>query len=63
MLLLQIVCGIGGLVLGAVGWLEERQKPALGLGVPAGAITVLAAGNIFMVLWYTNLYFRYLLVA
>ncbi|KAJ8719149.1 hypothetical protein PYW07_016705 [Mythimna separata] len=40
---LQIVCGIGGLVLGAVGWLEERQKPALGLGVPAGAITVLAA--------------------
>ncbi|XP_026732049.1 uncharacterized protein LOC113508253 [Trichoplusia ni] len=42
---LQIVCGIGGLVLGAVGWLEERQKPALGLGVPAGAITVLAAAT------------------
>lgn len=42
----QIVCGIGGLVLGAVGWLEERQKPALGLGVPTGAITVLAAGTI-----------------
>lgn len=40
---LQIVCGIGGLVLGAVGWLEERQKPALGLGVPTGAITVLAS--------------------
>ncbi|RVE40537.1 hypothetical protein evm_014813 [Chilo suppressalis] len=41
---LQIVCGIGGLVVGAVGWLEERQKPMLGLGVPAGAVTVLAAG-------------------
>ncbi|XP_047517785.1 uncharacterized protein LOC125057892 [Pieris napi] len=40
---LQIVCGIGGLVVGAVGWLEERQKPVLGLGVPAGAVTVLAA--------------------
>ncbi|XP_014361001.2 uncharacterized protein LOC106712858 isoform X1 [Papilio machaon] len=40
---LQIVCGIGGLVVGAVGWLEEKQKPALGLGVPAGAITVVAA--------------------
>ncbi|XP_026333551.1 uncharacterized protein LOC113240454 isoform X2 [Hyposmocoma kahamanoa] len=42
---LQIVCGIGGLVVGAVGWLEERQKPALGLGVPAGAVTVLAAAT------------------
>lgn len=31
--------------MGAVGWLEERQKPALGLGVPAGAVTVLAAGK------------------
>ncbi|XP_049871091.1 uncharacterized protein LOC126370288 isoform X2 [Pectinophora gossypiella] len=40
---LQIVCGIGGLVVGAVGWLEERQKPELGLGVPAGAVTVLVA--------------------
>ncbi|CAK1541315.1 unnamed protein product [Leptosia nina] len=40
---LQIVCGIGGLVVGAVGWLEEKQKPELGLGVPAGAVTVLAA--------------------
>ncbi|RVE54579.1 hypothetical protein evm_000700 [Chilo suppressalis] len=42
---LQIVCGIGGLVVGAVGWLEERQKPMLGLGVPAGAVTVLAAAT------------------
>ncbi|XP_026485526.1 uncharacterized protein LOC113393048 [Vanessa tameamea] len=42
---LQIVCGIGGLVVGAVGWLEERQKPELGLGVPAGAVTVLAAAT------------------
>ncbi|KAJ2947577.1 hypothetical protein O0L34_g17370 [Tuta absoluta] len=40
---LQIVCGIGGLVVGAVGWLEEREKVALGLGVPAGAVTVIAA--------------------
>ncbi|XP_060802174.1 uncharacterized protein LOC106133088 [Amyelois transitella] len=42
---LQIVCGIAGLVVGAVGWLEERQKLELGLGVPAGAITVLAAAT------------------
>ncbi|XP_034828680.1 uncharacterized protein [Maniola hyperantus] len=42
---LQIVCGIGGLVVGAVGWLEEKQKPELGLGVPAGAVTVLAAAT------------------
>ncbi|CAH0723583.1 unnamed protein product, partial [Brenthis ino] len=42
---LQIVCGIGGLVVGAVGWLEERQKPELGLGVPTGAFTVLAAAT------------------
>ncbi|XP_041989269.1 uncharacterized protein LOC121740604 [Aricia agestis] len=42
---LQIVCGIGGLVVGAVGWLEERRSPALGLGVPAGAVTVLAAAT------------------
>ncbi|CAG9579641.1 unnamed protein product [Danaus chrysippus] len=42
---LQIVCGIGGVVVGAVGWLEERHKPALGLGVPAGAVTVLAAAT------------------
>ncbi|GBP87474.1 hypothetical protein EVAR_59203_1 [Eumeta japonica] len=41
---LQIVCGISGLVVGAVGWLEERRRPALGLGVPAGALTVVAAG-------------------
>ncbi|KAI8420682.1 hypothetical protein MSG28_007912 [Choristoneura fumiferana] len=50
---LQIVCGIGGLVVGAVGWLEERKEPELGLGVPAGAITVLAAGQsiyLFLVL-------------
>ncbi|XP_052754462.1 uncharacterized protein LOC113510383 [Galleria mellonella] len=42
---LQIVCGIGGLVVGAVGWLEERQNPELGLGVPTGAITVIAAAT------------------
>ncbi|XP_053605810.1 uncharacterized protein LOC128672586 [Plodia interpunctella] len=42
---LQIVCGIAGLVVGAVGWLEERQKLELGLGVPAGAVTVLAAAT------------------
>lgn len=40
------MCGIGGLVVGAVGWLEERHKPILGLGVPAGGVTVLAAGII-----------------
>lgn len=32
-------------MVGAVGWLEEKQKPALGLGVPAGAITVVAASK------------------
>lgn len=42
---LQIVCGIGGIVVGAVGWLEERQQVELGLGVPAGGITVLAAAT------------------
>ncbi|CAH2085306.1 unnamed protein product [Euphydryas editha] len=42
---LQIVCGIAGLVIGAVGWLEEREKPELGLGVPAGAVTVVAAAT------------------
>ncbi|XP_048477776.1 uncharacterized protein LOC119690347 [Plutella xylostella] len=42
---LQIVCGIGGLVVGAVGWLEERERPALGLGVPTGVVTILAAAT------------------
>ncbi|BES89011.1 Hypothetical protein NTJ_01819 [Nesidiocoris tenuis] len=42
---LQIVCGISILVMGAVGAIEERGDPTnLALGVPAGVLTVLAAG-------------------
>lgn len=48
------MCGIGGVVVGAVGWLEERQKPALGLGVPAGAITVIAASEDKFLVLITN---------
>ncbi|XP_026737252.1 uncharacterized protein LOC113500597 [Trichoplusia ni] len=40
---LQIVCGISAMVMGSVAFIEERQKFNMGLGIPAGAITVLAA--------------------
>ncbi|XP_024085202.1 uncharacterized protein LOC106667985 [Cimex lectularius] len=42
---LQIVCGISILVMGAVAAIEEKGKLTnLALGVPAGIMTVIAAG-------------------
>ncbi|XP_061711507.1 uncharacterized protein LOC133520838 [Cydia pomonella] len=40
---LQIVCGISAMVMGSVAFIEERQKFNMGLGIPAGGISVLAA--------------------
>ncbi|XP_026322457.1 uncharacterized protein LOC113232048 [Hyposmocoma kahamanoa] len=38
-----IVCGISAMVMGTVAFIEERQKFNMGLGIPAGGISVLAA--------------------
>lgn len=43
--LLQIVCGISAMVMGTVAFIEERGEFNLGLGIAAGAATVLAAGK------------------
>lgn len=40
---LQIVCGISAMVMGTVAFIEERGEFNLGLGIPAGGATVLAA--------------------
>ncbi|XP_047528809.1 uncharacterized protein LOC125065317 [Vanessa atalanta] len=40
---LQIVCGISTMVMGSVAFIEERQKFNMGLGIPAGSLSVLAA--------------------
>ncbi|XP_053604143.1 uncharacterized protein LOC128671567 [Plodia interpunctella] len=40
---LQIVCGISAMVMGSVAFIEERQKFNMGLGIPAGGFSVLAA--------------------
>ncbi|XP_013200143.1 uncharacterized protein LOC106142784 [Amyelois transitella] len=40
---LQIVCGISAMVMGSVAFIEERQKFNMGLGIPAGGLTVIAA--------------------
>ncbi|XP_045765353.1 uncharacterized protein LOC123867386 [Maniola jurtina] len=40
---LQIVCGISTLVMGSVAFIEERHKFNMGLGIPAGSLSVLAA--------------------
>ncbi|XP_044262099.1 uncharacterized protein LOC123009688 [Tribolium madens] len=40
---LQIVCGISFLVIGTVAFIEEKGKMNLGLGIPAGGATILAA--------------------
>ncbi|XP_063226515.1 uncharacterized protein LOC134533139 [Bacillus rossius redtenbacheri] len=40
---LQIVLGISTLVMGTVSIIEERGQVNLGLGLPAGGLTVLAA--------------------
>ncbi|KAL1124518.1 hypothetical protein AAG570_001144 [Ranatra chinensis] len=43
---LQIVCGISVLVMGAVACIEEKGNMTnLALGMPAGFVTVLAAGD------------------
>ncbi|XP_049809739.1 uncharacterized protein LOC126252837 isoform X1 [Schistocerca nitens] len=41
---LQIVCGISAMVMGTVTFIEEQGALNLGLGIPAGAATVAAAG-------------------
>ncbi|KAL0832510.1 hypothetical protein ABMA28_000726 [Loxostege sticticalis] len=38
-----IVCGISAMVMGSVAFIEERQKFNMGLGIPAGGISVIAA--------------------
>lgn len=44
---LQIVCGISGIVMGTVAFIEEKGCMNLGIGMPAGLLTVTAAaGNI-----------------
>ncbi|KAL4710806.1 hypothetical protein ACJJTC_009355 [Scirpophaga incertulas] len=40
---LQIVCGISAMVMGSVAFIEERQKFNMGLGIPAGGVSVIAA--------------------
>ncbi|CAK1598431.1 unnamed protein product [Parnassius mnemosyne] len=40
---LQIVCGISAMVMGSVAFIEERQKFNMGLGIPAGCFSVIAA--------------------
>ncbi|CAG9559544.1 unnamed protein product [Danaus chrysippus] len=40
---LQIVCGISTMVMGSVAFIEERQKFNMGLGIPAGSFSVIAA--------------------
>jgi len=44
MYIFQIVCGITGLVMGMVATIEEKGKMNLGLAIPAGILTVIAAG-------------------
>ncbi|XP_024084479.1 uncharacterized protein LOC112127581 isoform X2 [Cimex lectularius] len=41
---LQIVCGITSLIMGTVALIEVRGEINLGLGMPAGVVTVIAAG-------------------
>lgn len=45
MRVVQVVCGISTLLMGAVALIEEKTPFNLGLGVPAGISTVLAAGK------------------
>lgn len=46
MRVVQIVCGISMLVMGAVALIEEKNQLNLGFGIPAGLSTVLAAGQL-----------------
>lgn len=43
--LFQIVCGLSAMVMGAVAVIEEHGELNLGLGIPAGGASVLAAGE------------------
>lgn len=43
-IIFQIVCGITGLVMGMVAIIEEKGKMNLGIAIPAGILTVIAAG-------------------
>lgn len=52
---LQIVCGISAMVMGSVAFIEERQKFNMGLGIPAGGISVLAAGKRKFLIWHQHL--------
>jgi len=54
----QIVCGILAVVMGSVACIEEKGSFAnLGLGIPAGLSTVLAAGMyIVMVIILSSIY-------
>lgn len=38
------------MVMGTVGFIEEKGQVNLGLGIPAGAATVIAAGNLLFCL-------------
>lgn len=42
--LFQIVFGIIFLIIGTVAFIEERGEVNLGLGIPAGGATIVAAG-------------------
>ncbi|XP_065210299.1 uncharacterized protein LOC135838548 [Planococcus citri] len=42
---LQIVCGISGIVMGTVAFIEEKSSMNLGIGMPAGLLTVTAAAG------------------
>lgn len=44
MRVIQIVCGISTLVMGAVALIDEKSQFNLGFGIPAGLSTVLASG-------------------
>lgn len=44
----QVVCGISTLLMGAVALIEEKTPYNLSLGLPAGLSTVLAAGECHM---------------
>ncbi|BES97364.1 Hypothetical protein NTJ_10178 [Nesidiocoris tenuis] len=41
---LQIVCGITLVIMGTVAFIEEKGEIRMGLGMPAGILTVFAAG-------------------
>lgn len=44
----QIVCGISTLLMGAAALIEEKSQFNMGMGIPAGLSTVLAAGGLLL---------------